>query len=58
MNSIKRWYVNNQDAITWFLIGILSVNCLHNLSKGDYIWAAIDVAIVYVNYKLRNVRLS
>ena len=58
MNSIKRWYVNNQDAITWFLIGILSVNCLHNLSKGDYIWAAIDVAIIYVNFKLRNVRMT
>ena len=58
MNSIKRWYVNNQDAITWFIIGILSVNCLHNLSKGDYIWAAFDAAIAYVNFKLRNVRMT
>jgi len=31
---------------------------LSNLYKGDYIWAAIDVAIIYVNFKLRNVRLS
>jgi hypothetical protein len=58
MNSIKRWYVNNQDAITWFIIGVLVVSCLDNLGRRDYIWAAFDAAIVYVNYKLRNVRLS
>jgi hypothetical protein len=56
--NFRDWYVRNQDAITWFLIGILSLNCLNNLYKGDYIWAAIDVAIIYVNFKLRNVRLS
>ena len=58
MNSIKRWYVYNQDAITWFLIGSLQASCLYSLSKGDYIWAAFDAAMIYANYKLRNVRLS
>jgi hypothetical protein len=58
MNSIKQWYVRNQDAITWFIIGILSLSCLSNLYKGDYSWAAMDVVIIYVNFRLRNVRMS
>ena len=58
MNKFKQWYVTNQDAITWFIIGILSLSCLSNLYKGDYIWAAVDAAIAYVNFKLRNVRMT
>jgi len=58
MNSIKRWYVYNQDAITWFLIGWLSLSCIDNLLNRHYGWAVFDAIIVYVNYKLRNVRLS
>ena len=58
MNTFRRWYVCNQDAITWFIIGILSMSCLHSFSKGDYIWVAIDVAIIYVNFKFRNVRMT
>ena len=58
MNSIRRWYVKNQYAITWFIIGLLSMSCLHSFSKGDYIWAAIDIAIIYVNFKFRNVRMT
>jgi len=58
MSQFRNWYVCNQDAITWFIIGILSLSCLSNLYKGDYIWAAIDVAIIYVNFKLRNVRMT
>ena len=58
MGSIKRWYADNQDQATWFLLGLLFSNCLTNLDKGDYIWAAADAVLFYVNYKLRNVRLS
>jgi hypothetical protein len=25
MNSFKNWYVGNQDAITWFIIGVLTM---------------------------------
>ena len=58
MNTFRRWYICNQDAITWFIIGILSMSCLSSLSKGNYVWAAVDAAIIYVNFKLRNVRMS
>jgi hypothetical protein len=58
MSHFKNWYVRNQDAITWFIIGWMSIACINSLGKGDYIWAAIDAFIVYANYKLRNIRLS
>ena len=58
MNTVKQWYVKNQDEITWFLIGWLSMSCLDNLIRGSYGWAVFDAAVVYVNYKLRTVRAS
>jgi hypothetical protein len=58
MGQFRNWYIRNQDAITWFIIGVLSMSCLHSFSKGDYIWAAIDIAIIYGNFKFRNVRMT
>ena len=58
MNKIKTWYITNQDAITWFLIGWLTLQGLHELAQGDYVWAGISVALAYVNYLLRRVHLK
>ncbi len=30
----KNWYQVNQDAITWFLIGLLIAQGAENISKG------------------------
>jgi hypothetical protein len=57
MNSIKNWYVYNQDAISWFIIGWLSLACLDALAEGRYIWAVIDAVLVWLNYSLRKIRL-
>ncbi len=54
---MRDWYVRNQDAITWFLIGWLAFAGLDNLINGEYLWAAIDAALIYLNYKLIKVRL-
>lgn len=58
MSSFREWYVRNQDAITWFLIGWLTFACIDSFIKGSYVWAAIDAFLVWVNYKLANVRLQ
>ena len=58
MGQFRNWYVRNQDAITWFLIGLLFMSCIDNLSRGSYGWAAFDAIIVYVNYKFREFRMS
>jgi hypothetical protein len=58
MNSLKNWYVDNQDAITWFIIGVLAITTLNSLARGDYGWAAISAFFIWTNYKLRKVRLQ
>jgi hypothetical protein len=57
MNSFRNWYVRNQDAISWFIIGWLSLACLDALSEGRYTWALIDAGLVWINYKLIKVVL-
>ena len=58
MSQFKNWYVRNQDAITWFIIGWVSLSCINSLAKGDYMWAVFDAVIVYANYKLKDIRLT
>lgn len=52
MNNFKNWYVRNQDAIVWFVIGWLSLSFIDNLFYGDYVWAAVDAVLIYINYNL------
>ena len=58
MGQFRNWYVRNQDAITWFIIGWMSMSCLDSLIRGNYVWAAVQAAIVYANYKLNDTRLQ
>ena len=58
MSGFSNWYVRNQDAITWFLIGWLMFAGIDSLTQGSYGWAAFDFAMVYLNYKLRDIRLQ
>ena len=58
MSQFRNWYVRNQDVITWFIIGFLSMSMLVNLLNGSYGWAAVDAIIIYVNYKMRNFRMQ
>lgn len=52
MDSFRNWYIRNQTAISWFIIGWLCYSGLVNLVTGSYIWAAIQFGIAYLNYKL------
>jgi hypothetical protein len=58
MGQFRNWYVRNQDAITWFIIGWLAMGLLDNLTRGNFVWAGIDAVIIYVNYKMRDFRMS
>jgi hypothetical protein len=57
MNGFRDWYIRNQDAITWFFIGWLSMGMFDNLSRGQYLWAAFNAALIWLNYKLISVKL-
>lgn len=56
-DSFRNWYIYNQDAISWFIIGWLSFATLDNLARGNYIWAGVDFALAYFNYKMTKVRM-
>jgi hypothetical protein len=58
MSRFRNWYIRNQDAITWFIIGWMVLSCMNNVSNQQYVLALVDAVIVFINYKLRNVRLS
>jgi hypothetical protein len=58
MSEFRNWYVRNQDAITWFIIGFLTMQGLNELAEGDYVWAGISFLIAYANYKIRNFRMQ
>jgi hypothetical protein len=57
MSYIKNWYVKHQDAITWFIIGILTMTVFNSIALGNYGWAAISAFFIWTNYTLRKVRL-
>lgn len=55
---MRNWYVRNQDAITWFIIGFLTFGIIDNLARGAYFWAALDAVLIYINYKFVQVRMQ
>ena len=57
MAAFRNWYIRNQDAITWFIIGWLAFACLDNFSTGNYFWMTVDAILIYVNYKFIALRM-
>lgn len=58
MSNFRNWYVRNQDAITWFIIGVCFMSGLSSLAVGNYTGAAINFGIAFLNYILSNTRLQ
>jgi hypothetical protein len=56
--AFREWYVRNQDAITWFIIGWLTFAGIDNFINGQYIWCLINLGLAFINYKLNYVRLK
>jgi hypothetical protein len=57
MNNFRNWYIRNQDAITWFIIGWLAMAGMTALAEGRYLWVAIDAALIWLNYSLIKARM-
>jgi hypothetical protein len=58
MEQFRNWYVRNQDAITWFLIGWCTFAGIADVIDGKYVWAALNFAIAYINYKTNNFKIT
>jgi hypothetical protein len=53
-NDFYRWMTRHSDAISWFFIGWLCMGALQNLAMENYIWAAVNAVLAYINYMLVN----
>ena len=52
MDTIRRWYLTNQNEITWFLIGFLVAAALYSFSRGEYEDTAFSLLMAFANYYL------
>ncbi len=55
MSKFRQWYLENNEAITWFLIGFLTADGLNSLAQGKPGMAAISFGIAALNFFLRKV---
>lgn len=58
MSKFRNWYIDNQDQISWFIIGWCSFAALDRLTEADYVWAAVMAVLAWGNYRLANFRLK
>jgi len=58
MENFKNWYVRNQDAITWFVIGFLTTGMLTALAAGEYGSAAFSAALIVLNVSIVKIKIS
>jgi len=57
MENFRNWYIRNQDAITWFLIGLLTGQGFDQLSRGNYVSAAVSFGFAYLNFAVSRIRI-
>ncbi len=57
MNKFLDWFNEHYTEIVWFLIGWLVQAAMIQLSRGDYLGALFDLALVCLNYALYSRRM-
>jgi hypothetical protein len=46
------WFRRYQTEISFFIAGWCALASITDLAKGDYVWALVNGALVYINIKL------
>jgi hypothetical protein len=46
------WFRRNQNEITWFIIGWLSLSTVDALGRGDWFFVLINSVLIWVNLQL------
>jgi len=49
-----KWFIRNQDKISLFIAGWCALAAIDCFARGDYLWMAVNGALVFVNIKLAN----
>ena len=52
MNKLMNWFREHNTEITWWIIGFLTMSVFSSLEHENYITAAINTGLIYINYKL------
>lgn len=52
MSNFRTWYITNQDAISWFIIGLCVGQGIDALASGNYGSAALSFGVGAANYFL------
>jgi hypothetical protein len=52
MNGIQRWFTRYSIEITWFIIGWLSLDFIHEFGHGNWGGMLIDAVLIALNYYL------
>jgi hypothetical protein len=49
MNKFRKWYLEYQNEITWFVVGLMVANFVEHLAKGQYELALVDTLLAAIN---------
>jgi len=49
MNKFRKWYLEYQNEITWFIVGLMFANFVEHLAKGQYELALVDTLLAAIN---------
>lgn len=52
LDQFKEWYFDNQNSITWFLIGFLIAAALESFSQEQYADMSFSLVLAAANYYL------
>lgn len=53
---MREWYLENQAAITWFIIGFVAQSILIDLINERYLEAAFMTFIAWLNYEALGIK--
>ena len=51
-NKMIEWFRRNQTGISYFIAGWCALATIDCFGRGDYLWAAVNAALAYINIKL------
>jgi hypothetical protein len=52
MNKIVYWFQRNYTELTWFIIGWLSLDLIHEFGQGNWAGVLFDAVLIAINYHL------
>ena len=50
--KMLEWFKRNQYEISYFIAGWCTLATIDCFGRGDYLWAAVNASLVYINIKL------